>query len=329
MTVFITGGTGFIGRALVEELGRQSGFETLVLTRREPGESKFGERQRYFKGDVREIEDLRRIALPEGVDYLVHIAGAAHQFGEQDENYFRAANAEGTENICRWAAEKGIGNLILISSVSVYGDHGGATIDEDFPCRAAGVYAESKLAAEKMAEVVCRQNNIRLAILRLATVIGEGDPGNLGRLIAAVDRGRFVWIGKGLNRKTLIDRHDVARAIVQIIRKGIGADFGVYNVAGASLTMKEIVSEIYLSLGRRPLPFAIPVTPVMIGLGAVRRLGGGKLADGLRKNIEKWISDDIFAGTKILRDYGFEPQTPISESIGRQVLYYKKGKKNE
>jgi hypothetical protein len=41
-----------------------------------------------------------------------------------------------------------------------------------------------------------------LTILRLATLYGEGDPGNVGRLMRALDRGRFLWIGDGSNRNS-------------------------------------------------------------------------------------------------------------------------------
>ena len=55
-----------------------------------------------------------------------------------------------------------------------------------------------------------------LTILRLATLYGEGDPGNVGRLMRTLDRGRFLWIGDGSNRESLLYRGDAARACMAV-----------------------------------------------------------------------------------------------------------------
>ena len=67
-----------------------------------------------------------------------------------------------------------------------------------------------------------------LTILRLATLYGEGDPGNVGRLMRTLDRGRFLWIGDGSNRKSLLYKGDAASArMVTVERPSSGVN--VYN----------------------------------------------------------------------------------------------------
>ena len=83
-----------------------------------------------------------------------------------------------------------------------------------------------------------------LTILRLATLYGEGDPGNVGRLIRTLDRGRFLWIGDGSNRESLLYKGDAARACMAVAERP-ASGINIYNVSalkkppifmGASLT---------------------------------------------------------------------------------------------
>ena len=90
--------------------------------------------------------------------------------------------------------------------------------DENTPCNPVGPYALSKYNAELRAIEIARVSGMALAILRLATLYGEGNPGNVGRLMRALDRGRFLWIGDGSNRKSLLYRGDAARAIREFQR---------------------------------------------------------------------------------------------------------------
>ncbi|MDO9566735.1 MAG: NAD-dependent epimerase/dehydratase family protein [Candidatus Desulfaltia sp.] len=74
--------------------------------------------------------------------------------------------------------------------------------DENPPCNPVGPYALSKYNAELRAIEISRESGMALTILRLATLYGEEDPGNVGRLMRTLDRGRFLWIGDGSNRKS-------------------------------------------------------------------------------------------------------------------------------
>jgi nucleoside-diphosphate-sugar epimerase len=60
-----------------------------------------------------------------------------------------------------------------------------------------GPYAESKWQAERFLIDYCQKKGMNLTILRLATLYGEGDPGNMARLIRLIDKGLFIWAGGG------------------------------------------------------------------------------------------------------------------------------------
>ena len=77
---------------------------------------------------------------------------------------------------------------------------------------------------------VAAQHQLGLTILRLATVYGEGDRGNIARLMRTIDAGRFVWVGRGTNRKSLIHRDDAAAAVLAVVSTG-ASGIRTFNVS--------------------------------------------------------------------------------------------------
>ncbi len=128
-----------------------------------------------------------------------------------------------------------------------------------------GPYAQSKLEAERRISALAEESGLRTTMLRPVTLYGEGDPGNVARLMRAIDRRRFVWIGKGENRKTLIYRDDAARACFLAAGRAAGPRVEVYNLAAGDFTMREIVDHIADALGRKRPAWHIPA-PVALGM---------------------------------------------------------------
>lgn len=234
--VLVTGATGFLGSAIVSQC-QAAGF-SVTTTGRSDGYSK--RLSNYFKADLLMPDSLSR--LFKDVDCVVHAAGLAHLFGKNQETApFMAVNADGTENLIKAAASASIRHFILISSVAVYGSSTVGICTESTPCMPQSPYAKSKFEAELKAIRVAEAVGTCLTILRMATVYGKGDPGNVARLIRAVDQDHFIWIGAGSNYKSLIHRDDAARACVTILHaptKGIN----IYNISAPPCTMYEVVN---------------------------------------------------------------------------------------
>src|SRR5664280_2463190 len=139
--VLVTGATGFLGTAIVRAL-RASGVPCrqagLIAG---PGPVS----PDLVVVDVRHPESLEQAF--EGMKGVIHAAGLAHQFGSRSKNSdFAGVNVRGTENVLAAAARAGVRDVVLVSSVSVYGP-GAETRDEAAPCRPEGPYAASKLEA--------------------------------------------------------------------------------------------------------------------------------------------------------------------------------------
>lgn len=273
----------------------------------------------YLRADLREPATLT--PLLQQVDCVIHAAGLAHQFGAAAKPAaFFSINVDATTEMMRAAVNAGVQHLILLSSVSVYG---GAATDETFPCKPQGPYAESKYLAEQHARVIAAEADQRLTILRLATCYGEGDPGNVKRLMQSIDRGRFVWIGTGANRKSLIHRGDVARAVLAVVAS-CGSGITTYNVAAAPCTMHEIVQALAAALGRRVPSWHVPGTVArgLARVAATATRGRGKLG-ALPTTIEKWLADDVYGAAAFEQAFGFRAAISVAEGLRREVAWYK------
>jgi UDP-glucose 4-epimerase len=336
MKILVTGANGLVGSSIVENLLSEN-FEVYALCGANSKIDEFRDILNVFKTDITKYQNLAHLANLENVDVLIHSAGLAHQFKNRKEEEFWRINVLGTENVARLAARLKVKHFILISSVAVYGvnpaslDNNVETykfgITEEAECQPQGFYARSKLESEKAAQNICADNKIALTILRLTTVIGEEDKGNVARLIKTIDKRRFYWVGRGENYKSLIYKGDAAKACVKILRKTAGAE--IFNVTAEPFTIKEIVSEIEDNLGIKAPKFSIPSNILSKLFFINTKFLRSEKLNYVEENLNKWISDDVFSGEKFKKIYGFQAETPIKEAIRRQVENYMENKKTK
>lgn len=318
MKVLITGANGFIGREIVAELS--ANCEIIKLA------GKNSKSDDYLNIDITNKTEVESLANLENIDALIHTAGLAHQFGEKAREDFFKVNVVGTENICNLAVKLNVKHFILISSVSVYGKskNSAQEVDEEVDCQPEGFYAESKWESEKVARRICEENKIALTILRPATVIGEGDAGNVFRLIEAIDKKKFLWIGKGENSKSLIYKKDVAKACKSVLQKRT-AETEVFNISAEPLTMSEIVSNISENLGKKIPKIYVPANFLIKVLRICSGMNFGRLKKIL-ETIEKWVAEDVYISEKIREKYDFSTEVSVKEAIEREVIWYKNRK---
>ncbi len=316
--VLVTGANGFLGSELVRQAAND-GMRVRATGRREaPLISGID----YFCADVLDPESLRPAI--DGVGTVIHAAGLAHVFdrSQAEDVRFEAVNATGTANVARTAAQAGVQHFILISSVAVYGDDVSAR-DENSVCRPEGPYAKSKWEAEQRAIEIAGANGMRLTILRLATLYGEGDSGNVARLMRAIDRGRFVWVGDGSNRKSLIHREDAVRACMSVLNTS-EAGINTYNVSAPPCTMRHVVEGLATALSRRLSRWHVPAS-VALWLawmaGALTR-GHGRMGN-LNPTLKKWLADDFYVASKFRQRFDFETHVALAEGLRREVAWYR------
>lgn len=325
MKVIVTGASGFIGREIVSEL-RARDFWVIALQNSPFDPAEDNSNLERFSIDITNYENLSLLESLKDVKAIVHSAGLAHQFGDTKKEEFERVNVQGTENVLRLAAKLKVEHFILIGSTAVYGilpkTEKRNVYTENAPTEPRTAYAESKLAAERICQKMCRENAVNLTIFRLAPVIGEANVGNVARLIAAIDKRRFVWIGRGENLKSLIYKRDVARACVELIEKKQPRE-EIFNLAAEPVLMRDFVAEISKNLNRKVFPAMIPAILLRSVSRTNAKLFKVKKIEKLSETIEKWLSDDIYSAKKIAEIYGFRPQTSIFEALAKQVAHYR------
>jgi nucleoside-diphosphate-sugar epimerase len=333
MKVLVTGASGFIGQEIVKELEKK-GFEVFSVaglkSAREVSDTNKNNKKIFFT-DIANSETFTELKkMVSSVDVVIHSAGLAHQFGDTEKEAFDRVNVLGTKNVTNLAFDLGAKHFILIGSTAVYGIKPAISeksdsshekfisIDETTETVPQTLYAHSKLESERVCKEICENKNIRLTIFRLAPVIGEANVGNVARLIETVRKGRFFWVGKGENYKSLIYKNDVARACVELIGKKI-PETEIFNLAAPPIKMKDFVNEIARLLDKKIYNFYLPkqLFENVFSLNE-RFLKIGKIGK-IKDTIEKWLSDDVYSAAKIAEKYDFKTQTTIYEGLAKQI----------
>lgn len=316
--LLVTGANGFLGRAIVRQ-AIESGWVvrgTDLASR--PAVHELGD---YVAGDICRLDDI--VSAMSGVSAVIHAAGLAHVagWGPAARESFTRINVLGTENVARASVGAGVRHLVLASSVSVYGPQAGNDSPESAPCRPESAYARSKYEAEGRAHAAVAGTAVGLTILRLVTVYGPQDPGNMARLITSVVSRRFVWIGRGRNRKSLLERDDAALACLVAARQP-RTGVAVYNVSAPACAMREIVAAI-----GRAAPYRVPrwYVPGWVARAAVEALvlicGGRSRSLSLRASLSKWLHDDAYDGSRFEDDTGFAARVTLESGLEREIAW--------
>ena len=182
---------------------------------------------------------------------------------------------------------------------------------EDIPAKPDTFYAKTKLAAERIVLDAKRADGQPLGtVLRFAAIYGPRIKGNYQRLVQALARGRFIPIGDGRNRRTLIYDRDVVRAALLAVQHPKAAG-KVYNVSdGHFHTLREIIATICQAIGRNPPRLSLPVGPARFFAGLLEnslQLVGRKSPIGL-ETIDKYTEDIAVSSQRIQNELGFKPQ---------------------
>ena len=320
MKILLTGANGFLGSAIAHQ-AMTVGLPLIASDRN--ARSNVGGMD-YIAADI--IDPKSMTNMFNGIDCVCHVAGLAHVFNRPNSlsTSFYAVNVSGTVNVARAAVSAGVKHFIFISSVSVYG---GVSLgkEESSECHPEGPYALSKWQAERTLIDLCKKEKMNLTILRLATLYGEGDPGNVGRLIQTLDKKRFLWIGDGSNRKSLLYKGDAARACVTVAQRPTSG-VNIFNISAPPCTMREVVDGIGEALGKHPYPFRVPAPLALLLSWHLSRIPTRRLS-GIHQTVKKWLAEDVYDTQCFEEAYGFQTETSLKQGLKQEVDWYRQNKK--
>ena len=258
-TAIVFGGAGYIGMRLAEYLVNQ-GWGCVLLADINRPQTPLSGGIKYAVCDVR-----RPIAEQIGVyraDWLFNLAAIHREPGHQFREYFDT-NVPGARHVCAYADGIGCNNVLFTSSIAVYGEISTPT-DEHARTYPDTGYGISKLCAELIHETWrCADTERRLVIVRPGVVYGPGDPGNILRLIRAIQKGIFVMPGDGSVRKSYAYIYGLLESIVFMMarsERNICYNYVERQTESLSELVSCIAGELHVRCPRLRIPTQLLVT---------------------------------------------------------------------
>lgn len=308
--MLVTGATGAVGPRVVQAL-REVGYRVRTLSLGAPPAGLLPDDVEVRIGDITDAAVVQ--AAMEDAEAVIHLAALLHivNLPPTLRGEYERINVGGTAVVVDAALRARVRRVVVFSTIAVYGYATGQILTEDTTPQPDSFYAQSKLAAEQLVLQARRRDGQPLGtVLRPGAVYGARVKGNYQRLVQALRRGRFISIGDGRNRRTLIYDRDLAQAAVLAAQHPTAAG-QLYNVSdGHFHTLNQIINAICEALGRRPPRFSVPLGPA--------RIAAGLLENGLRllgrtspigsATIDKYTEDVAVDSRRIQVELGFAPR---------------------
>jgi dihydroflavonol-4-reductase len=323
MRAFVTGGTGFIGGAVVRHL-IGAGHKVWALVR--PGADTRqldGLPVERVVGDLSDGQALRRVMA--GHEWVFHVAALYSYWGHHWDDFYQT-NVEGTRRILEAARLAKVKRLVYTSSVAALGfhkDHTPAT--EDTPSSLddrIGPYQRSKFLAEEVAYDYVRQG-LPVVIVNPSTPVGVGDhkPTPTGQIIVDFLKGRiFGYVDVGLN---IVGVENVAAGHLLAAERGRVGER--YILGGENLTLKQIL-DLLAEISGRPrvrlrIPHSIALAWSYVDV-ALARLNPRHTPAATPEKVRLSRRYEFFDPSKAVRELRL-PQTPAREDLRKAVEWYR------
>jgi len=290
MKIAVTGGTGFVGSAIVTELlGR--GHEVTVLARKPLDTGSDGQKSlRYVQGDVVKGEGLE--GLVEGKDAMIHLVGIIR---EEGENSFDRVHRQGTENVLNEARKAGVRKFVQMSALGTRED-------------AVSTYHRSKWAGEE----AVRSSGLDWTIFRPSIIYGPFD--SFINMLADIMIKSPVMpvLGGGGSLMQPVFVKDVARAFTEAVEE-TWSKGRIYELGGPDiLGFKEILKVISEVIDKKRVFVSVPIAIVGPLVGVFQTLG--IQLPVTRDQLIMLKEDNIRKGGDSLDDFSFD-FTPLREGM--------------
>ena len=251
-TVLVTGGNGFLGRAVVERcLAR--GYAVRVYGRSDLA-ADLAPRVTFHRGDLADATALT--AAVQGCDYVFHVAAKAGVWGAWDD-YVRS-NITGTETVVQACREHGVKALVYTSTPSVvFNGESFRGADESLPYGSEFLcaYAETKATAERRA-LEAASDTLKVCALRPHLIWGPGDHHLFPRVLARARAGKLRIVGDGTNRVDVTHVDTAANAhlsALDALLAGRANGKAYFLSQGEPVNLWEFINRLVVGAGLPPI----------------------------------------------------------------------------
>jgi nucleoside-diphosphate-sugar epimerase len=255
-TAFVTGGSGFVGGALIRRLV-SDGWTVRALARSDSSAQAVEQAgAEAIRGDLDDVNAMR--AGADGADVFHHAAAKVEDFGDPAD--FERVTVQGTRGALEAARDAKVPRFVHVGTeAALMAGQPLVNVDENAPLRpdSPAPYPWSKARAEQAVRDANR-NGLETVVVRPRFVWGRGDTTLLPQIVSMTKAGRFAWIGGGnqLTATTHID-NTVEGLVLGAER---GKPGGVYFVTdGEPVVFREFVSELIRTQGVEPPTRTLPL----------------------------------------------------------------------
>jgi 2-alkyl-3-oxoalkanoate reductase len=342
--ILVTGGSGFLGNAIVAELTDPGSPLKPVLVRvldikEYSGPEK--EQVEFYKGDVRDYAFVESACR--NIDIVIHSAAIVDWGTKSAEEVF-SVNVGGTQNVIKACKETNVKKLVYTSSLdAVFGGKPLVNIDETipYPDHHPSSYCTSKYLAEKMV-IECNDGVLKTTVLRPSDIYGENDPYHIGSLIAMAKGGFYIRLGNGESKcqhtyvRNVAYAHILAAAAMLNDNKTVcGNIYFITDGPGSNFFrfFDRIIEQAGYRLWPRnlwlPYHFAMAVGAISEFIAQIIRPIKKYTPKMSRFAVTYTCTDFTFSSEKAKKDFGFTPKYSEKEAVGRTVGFYRKTERSE
>jgi len=308
----VTGGSGFVGIALVRRLLAE-GCAVTVYDLGDPNAPDIKNDIVFVRGDVRDRDGLRTAAR--AADAFFHIAAMVPL--TRAGKGFWEVNVGGVENAVDAALSAGVGHFVHLSSSAIYGIPATLPVTESTAPTPLGEYGRSKLAGERAAQKA-RDRGLKVAVIRPRTVVGPGRLGIFDLLFEWIRGGRPIFmLGSGNKPFQLLSNRDLAEAMLLANRTQADGEFNVGT--DRFTTLRQDLNHLAEAVASRSRMVSIPSWLARPGLQALDWLRLSPLVDWHYKTIDKEFWFDIQRAQQIL---GWQPRDSNFEMLSQAFQWY-------
>ncbi|MBI2627914.1 MAG: GDP-mannose 4,6-dehydratase [Candidatus Niyogibacteria bacterium] len=315
--ILITGGAGFIGSNLIQELLSDKKYRVIAVDNLDDSyDIKFKEEHLkpfinhenfvFYKNDILDLNALKKIFEKEKPEYIVHLAAKTDtRKAVADPYIYETVNIRGTINLLELAKDYGIKNFVFASSSSVYGNTASIPFKEDDSHSfAISPYGATKRSGEFFVYTYYHNFGLNAACLRFFNAYGENNRPDMVPYIWTdkILRGEEIEMsGQGSRRRDYTYISDTVRAIIKTLEiKNIG--FEILNIGcGKPYSLKELLATLEKVIGRKSIIKERPSHSA---------------------SVEETYAD-IEKAKRIL---GWKPKVSLEDGLSRLVVWFKQNR---
>ncbi|MBI2388355.1 MAG: SDR family NAD(P)-dependent oxidoreductase [Deltaproteobacteria bacterium] len=322
MKVLVTGGSGFLGSHVAEQLTSMGhGVRALV---RKSSNTKFLAGLSGIELAYGAVEDRDSVAkAAEGVDAIVHSAGLVKA---KDAAEFDAINVEGTRNLLEVALDrrKQVRRFVMVSSLAAHGPSAdGTPVAHDREPTPVTNYGRSKLAAERL--VTGAKDDLSVTTIRPPAIYGPRDTEMLA-FFEAMSMGMLPIMGGGRQKISLIYAGDCARACIMALEKEHESGRAYYVEDGGVYTTGEMADLFLAGTGKRLLKLPVP-SPILYAAAFGNELlvkATGKARIFTRDKVNELLAPHwVCSSEPIRKELGWAPELGWVEGAKRTAAWYR------